>query len=301
MKPNCSLLVVLFSLLLSLAAAAAEDRQADGEKFSLRYRFQPGETLRWDVVHRTKVRTTIAKSTQTAETTSTSTKVWRVTEVKPDGTATFEHLVENIDMRQQMSGQNEVRYNSRTDQAPPAAFANVAQAVGVPLSVVTLDGHGKVLKRQRKSIKTATPSEGEITIPLPEAPVAVGGTWSFPHEINVPGTNGLGVKIKTMQRFTLLAVKTGVATIAVETQILTPMRDPAIESQVIQHQASGTVRFDIDAGRILSQQLDLDKHLVGFRGEASSLHYVTRFTEELLPTEARTADKTGVAKLSENR
>jgi hypothetical protein len=296
-KPVLHLLAGWCSLVLLAGTAVAQDP----EKVTLRYKFQPGETLRWNVVHRSMARTTIAKLTQTAETTSSSVKVWRVTEVKPDGTARFEHSVEDADMRQQVSGQKEIRYNSRTDKEPPTAFNGVAEALGIPLSDVTLDARGQVVKRQRKSAKSSATNEGQITIPLPEEPVAVGATWSFPHDLSVLGTNGLGMKIRTLQRFTLQSVKTGVATIAVETQILTPIHDPAIESQVIQHQSSGTVRFDVDAGRILSQQMDLDKHLVGFRGETSSLHYVTRFTEDLFAAQARTADKTAAVKVADHR
>ena len=80
--------------------------------------------------------------------------------------------------------------------------------------------------------------------------------------------------------FELLAVKTGVATIHVGTQILSPIHEPAVEAQLIQYESSGTVRFDIDAGRILCQEMEVDKGVVGFRGEASSIHYLTRFTEE---------------------
>ena len=45
------------------------------------------------------------------------------------------------------------------------------------------------------------------------------------------------------------------------------------------------MRFDIDAGRVLGQEMDVDKGVVGFRGEASSIHYLTRFTEEFLSAE----------------
>ena len=128
-----------------------------------------------------------------------------------------------------------------------------------------------------------------MTIPLPERPVPVGHTWSFPQDIDVKLNTGGIKKVKARQAVTLESVKTGVATIRVATQILTPIDDPAIESQLIQRESSGTVRFDIDAGRVLSQQMDVDKHVVGFRGPASSLHYLTRFTEELLPSAERAA------------
>jgi hypothetical protein len=261
------------------------------EKYTLRYRFQPGETLRWNVEHRTAVRTTVSGQTQTAETDSRSVKAWRVRQVRPDGTAVFEHLVESVDMRQQLSGCDPVRYNSRTDKKVPVGFESAAAAVGVPLVVVTLDSRGKILERERKVNSTATQNEGAMTIPLPEKPVAVGEDWSQTCDIEVPLKTGGVKKIKAVQQFTLESVQTAVATIRVATQILTPLADPEIEAQVVERESTGRVRFDLDAGRILSQQLDVDKHVVGFRGGASSLHYQMRFCEEFLPEPMRTAAK----------
>jgi hypothetical protein len=87
----------------------------------------------------------------------------------------------------------------------------------------------------------------------------------------------------------LESVANDVATISVDSQILTPVHDPAIEAQLIQRLSTGTIRFDIAAGRVLSQQLDLDRHVIGFSGAASSMHYVTRFTEQLLKPTPETA------------
>lgn len=282
---------------VSLAAEAQkadEPAPAQGPaKYTLRYRFNPGETLRWEVVHRAKIETSVSGTTQTAETLSTSVKVWRVRKVEPNGNATFEHSVESVQMRQKLSGRQEIQYNSQTDSNPPPGFENVADSIGKTLSVVTMDPTGKILDRQRKPAKASAESDGQMTIPLPSEPVAVGATWSFHYEANIPLETG-GVKpIKTLQKFTLENVQTGVALIRVETQILTPIDDPAIEALLIQRQSNGTVRFDVDAGRVLSQQMDLDRRVVGFRGPASSLHCLTRFTEKLLAAEPRTAAKAG--------
>jgi hypothetical protein len=281
----------LVGLALFLGSAAA-DESAAPEKFTLRYKFHPGETLRWNVVYRNRVTSAVSQTTKTAETTTTSVKAWRVKDVKADGTATFEHLVESLDMRHHLSGCDEMHYNSQTDKQPPQGFTDVAGAVGQTLSVVTIDPCGKIIKRERKPVKGSSQTDGELAIPLPSEPVPVGYTWSEPREVPVNGNNGGTLRVKTVQKFTLRSVKTGVATIDVVTQILTPIHDPAIESQLIASAAGGSVRLDIDAGRILGQQMDLDKHVVGFRGEASSVHYQTRFTEELLPAETRTASRT---------
>jgi hypothetical protein len=259
------------------------------EKYLLRYKFQPGETLRWNVAHRSQIRTTIAGTTQTAETTTTSVKAWRVREVRADGAAVFEHMVESVDMRHRLSGRDEVHYNSQSKEPQPGGFEHVAKAVGVPLSVITLSPTGKILHRTQNPVKAAAGNEGEITIPLSEQPVAVGQQWTSPNEIEATQPGGSIRRVKALQTYTLLGVKTGVASIRVVTQILTPIHDPAIEAQLVQFETSGTVRFDIDAGRIISQQLDVDKGVVGFRGEASSIRYVTRFTEEFLSAEEKLA------------
>jgi hypothetical protein len=114
-------------------------------------------------------------------------------------------------------------------------------------------------------------------------------------EVEVVLKDGATKKIQTRQKFTLDRVVDSVATITVDSQILTPISDPAIEAQLIQRLSSGTVRFDIESGRVLSQQLDLDRHVIGFSGAASSMHYVTRFTEELLPPVAETARRAAPA------
>ncbi len=107
---------------LSSAAAWADGAKPESsaaQQYHLRYKFQTGDVLRWTVVHRCRVRTSVSASTQTAETTTTSVKVWRVHEVKPDGSVVFDHSVECVDMRHHLSGRDEVHYNSRTDPCAP--------------------------------------------------------------------------------------------------------------------------------------------------------------------------------------
>ncbi len=287
---------------LLLAAIALTADAGETQKYTLRYKFQPGETVRWEVEHLSMLRATVAKHTQTTETSSMSLKAWRVAEVRPDGTATFEHRVEWVDMRQKLTGREEVRYDSRTTAKPPPGFATAAKSVGVLLSTVTLDPHGKVIKRERHTAKDSAKADpkaatvpaqeqGWMTIPLPEQPVAVGDSWSIPQPIDIPLEGGTVKKIKAIQRFVLEEVKTGVATIHVSTEVLTPVTDPAVESQLVERESAGRVRFDIDAGRVLGQQMDIDKHVVGFRGDASSIHYVNRFSERLVAEPVRTAER----------
>ena len=158
----------------------------------------------------------------------------------------------------------------------------MARAVGVPLAVVTIDARGKVLQRKQNFVKAAVAGQGEITILLPEQAVAVGSSWTSSDFIDVPMPDGTVRRLPARQNFKLESVQTGVATIAMSTQITTPIRDAALEARVLQYEPTGSVRFDIDGGRILSRRLDVNKTVIGFRGEASSIHYIGRSTEEYL-------------------
>lgn len=265
------------------AGAAATEAAKAAEQYTLRYKFRQGEILRWQVVHRAKVNTTVSGTSQLAETTSSSVKVWQVTSVDSQGNTTLAHSVASIDMRQQLSGREEVHYNSQTDAQPPPGFEDAAKSVGVVLSLITLDPQGNIIRREDKHPQASATAAAQITIAMPAEPIAVGHTWSQPYDVDVAVPNGPMKKIKTRQVFKLEEVSHGIAVIRVDTQVLTPINDPAIEAQLVQRETAGTIRFDLAAGRVVGQQMDLDKHVVGFSGNASSLHYVTRFTEELLP------------------
>ena len=281
--------LLVLSILALPVARADESPEEETAKHTLRYKFKAGETLRWQVVHRALAKATVSGTTESEEMVSKSIKVWHVKEVRDDGTAVFENMVESVDMRQKRTGRQEIRYNSQTDKEAPPEFKTVPESVGVKLSTITLSPNGDVVHRERENVQAAAQDEqGEITVPFPKEPIAVGKSWSYPYDITVPLEGGTIKTVKSEQKFTLEEVKTGIATIRVATVILTPINDPVVEAQLIQRQSSGTVRFDIDAGRVIGQQMDVDKRVIGFTGSrnpTSSLHYLTRFTEEFLSSE----------------
>lgn len=296
---------VVLASLFSSASALAEDSPQDAalaakleaakkrlatQEYKLRYRFAPGEVVRWKVIHLVTVETKIQGVTQTAKTRSVSTKAWKILDADLDGKIRLQHLVESVDMWQGVSGRSDVRYNSASDENPPEEYAHVKKSIGVPLATVTIDLAGRVLERKNE-LPQFNPGLGELTVPLPEGPVKIGSQWEVPEELNLRLQEGQVKKVKTRQLYTLEAVETGVATIKVETQVLTPVDDPKVKVMLIQRLTSGTIKFDLDAGRIMTKQMDLDELVLGFKGNDSSMAYRARFTEELLKEDPETARK----------
>ncbi len=280
----CCLPLVVLTMAVAMAAPAELLAQnAGGAKpvYDLAYHFAKGETVHWRVVNRATVTTTMQGTTQTAETRSESIKSWRILDVSPEGDFTFVHTVDQVKMTNQVGARAPVEYDSTTDAKPPAGFEQVASSVGVPLTEFRVNRYGKILSRIDKQAQVGQTEDMPIAFPLPGKPVAVGQTWVDPHDVVVILDGGATRVIKTRQRYELKGVATGVATIAVDYQILTPTSDPKIEAQLVQKLSSGVIKFDIEAGRLLSQQRDVDKRVVGMSGAASSMKYQMRLTEEL--------------------
>ncbi len=130
---------------------------------------------------------------------------------------------------------------------------------------------------------------GSLTLTLPAEPIAVGASWSVAREVKTRTEDGEVKTIKIRELYTLEKVKTGVATLSIKSEPLTPINDDSMRAQVVQQLSNGTIRFDIDNGRMLSKQLDWDETVVGFQGANSMMEYRARLTESLVDDVQRTA------------
>jgi hypothetical protein len=275
-----------------VAAADGQDAAAspDALTYDLHYKLRAGDILRYEVEHRASIRSTIDESTQSAQTETSSVKVWKVLDVLPDGEMEFSSVVEQVHMVNQLPDRVPTEYDSRRDKTPPPGFEAAAQAVGVPLSVVRISPHGKIIHRDIKVRQEATDDDGSIVVRLPDEPVAVGATWDEPYEVKVQLQSGGTKVLQTRRHFELTDVAHGIATIAVTYQVLSPINSQ-IESQIVQRLMKGTVRFDVEAGRVVGQQMEIDKSILGFAGPTSSMNYVMRMQEKLIEPTAEVARK----------
>jgi hypothetical protein len=263
----------------------AAKKKLTAQSHRLQYRFSPGETYRTKVVHLVTVETKIQGVFETAKTRSASVKAWKITDVDSAGNVTFTYTVEEASMWQQLSDRQEIRYDSSKSEEPPVEYKHVAETIGVPMATVKIAPSGQIIERKNARAQF-NPGIGELTVPFPDQPVRVGQSWSTEGQLPVRMPDKTVRQIKTRQEYTLEGVSTGVAKIAVRTQILTPVNDPAVQSQLVQRIKKGEIRFDVDAGRVLSQQMDIDETVIGFSGADSIMKYLARLTEEVVKQES---------------
>jgi hypothetical protein len=257
---------------------------ADGapkQTYDLRYKAAIGDIFRYEVSHRASIRTTIDDSTQSVQTKTDSVKAWKINDVLPNGDIEFLTMVERVHMVNQLPDREPTDFDSQRDKTPPVGYEDAARSVGVPLSLVRISSNGKILRREVKLKRQNNEEDGPIALLLPEEPVALGDTWDEPFDLTVMLKTGGTKLIHTRRHFKLAKVESGIATISIDYQVLSPI-DAHIESQIVQRLLDGEARFDIEAGRIVGQRMEFDKRILGFAGATSSMHYVVRMEEKLV-------------------
>lgn len=271
------------------AAAAAPLSAADAD-YALQYKFEQGEQVRYRVVHMAKTKTRMGDTEETSQVRTVSIKVWDITEVSDEGDVRFNHGVASVEMSQQAGDAEEIRWDSTSEAIPPVQFSKVADRLGKTLGWIRINAQGQVRERSDSSVESSSLGMGDVTMPLPANRVKIGDNWAVPREVRTRNEAGTQKIIKIRELYTLEKVQTGIATISVRSEPLTPIEDQTVKSQLVQQLSNGTIRFDIDAGRVISRQLDWDETVVGFQGASSMMEYRARLTEELeTATPQRTA------------
>jgi hypothetical protein len=276
------LLIVIVPLLLASVAQS--------EEYKLVYKLKAGETIRSKITHLATVDTNVKGVNQVVMTKSVSCKTWQIEKVDAQGNVTLTHAIEWVDLWNKVSDRPEIKYDSRTDEKAPPGYEHVSLSIGQPLATITINAAGRITAR-KDTQPTYNPGIGDLTVPLPERAIKVGGKWHVDEEVKLQDQERRVKEVKVRHQYSLDKVETGVAVISVATQPLTPINDPKFEAQLIQRMQKGTIRFDIDAGRVLSRQMDLDETVIGFSGGDSNMHYVARYTEEPLGEEVAAKPK----------
>jgi len=274
--------------------------KAEIKKYDLRYKLLRGDVLRYDVTHEASVRGTSDQTTQAAQTKTDSVKAWKVTDVLPEGDIEFMNVVERVHMVNQLPDQKATEYDSTRDKTPPPGYEDAARSIGIPLSTVRMTPSGKIVHRESKVRGQSAEDNSLIVMRLPETPISIGDTWDEPFDLKVNLPKGGSKSIQTRWHHKLADVKDGIATIEVTYQVLSPV-DAPIELQLIQRMMNGKFQFDIEKGRVLQQEMNVDKRVLGFAGPTSSVQYLMKMQEKLMKDEPKTASKPKSKATANNR
>ncbi len=269
-------------ILLNLGTSPARPDEGDTAPVRLEYRFLPGESVTMAVAHRARTETTISGTTQSTDTSTDSTKRWRIISVDESGHATIEHSVDDVTMSSRSSDRGQLRFSSKGDEPAPPGYETVRQSIGVPLSRVVIDRAGRVLSRN--DLRPSPPSEsGDLmVVPLPDDAVEVGAEWTVPQEVVVEVPGGPRRAVRTRLRYRLDSVRDDVAVISIDTTVLTPIDDARLEARLLERIWNGEIDFHIPTGRVIRRSTGIDRRVVGFSGQESSVRYKSSLEERIV-------------------
>ena len=279
----------LLAFFVAVSGSILKGADAPASPVTLEYRFRPDEAIVMTVAHRARTETTISGTTQSTDTATDSRKRWRVVSVDAEGRATIEHSVDHVTMTSRTSDRGEVRWSSDGGDPPPPGYESVRESLGVPLSRVVIDRAGRVISRIDLQPTPPSASGDLMVVPLPDGEVEIGAEWSVPQEVVVEVPGGPRRAVRTRLRYRLESVRDNVALISIDTTVLTPIDDPRLESRLLERIWNGDIEFDIPSGRVIRRSTGIDRRVVGFSGQESSVRYRSTL-EERLDSEAALED-----------
>lgn len=274
----------------SAPATVAESPDATPQSVLLRYKYAPNQVLRYAITDETTLEIAAGSEAATMNYSSCTWKHLRVKSATDGGRAVLELVLDRVQMQAEgPAGKTE--FDSRKPGLPPAEFAHIVEYVGRPIADLTVTASGRVTDLRDPGQKTATAAavpaellERDSTGPIvfPEQPVAIGERWTEQFDVPVSvGEGTLTKNVKLQRAYTLISVEADVATIELDTIVLTPIQDASISAQLIQRTPSGIILFDLQQGVILSRRTFLSNQVVGHEGAASKLKVVRSYVERL--------------------
>ena len=266
----------------------ALQHQTKDDEFLLRYRLKTGETHRWQVEHFFNTDTSLGGASEKTACRNKSINCWKIVDVDEEGNMTFQQIVEQINMWRKIDDQDPVFWNSQSKQIVPDVYKNMSSMVGEVQGTYIISPSGK-LKHRQSRFKDTDLGIGKSVVEFPETPIKVGQVWHESGMTRAKFKNGKYKTVKTRQRYQLISVENGIATISFDTQLLTPIESPTIKSQLMQKMSRGSIKFDISKGKLVGRDIDWQSTVQGFEGADSIINYNARYHEVAVETHVNKA------------
>jgi hypothetical protein len=126
-------------------------------------------------------------------------------------------------------------------------------------------------------------NEVPFVITLPEGKLQIGQSWERSYQVTLEPPEGTGNKFQAAQKYTCQSLDGRSAAIALATTIQNLPESQLDQVPLFQMQPEGQAIFDVQAGRLHSATLKVNKELKGQQGEGSNYHFESTYTEQYLP------------------
>lgn len=320
----------------SSESPAAEPSQpvADAERtaWTLRYQFQQGQKLRYQMEQKMALEANLGERGQSIDRSALrQRRLFTVTSVNEDSSAAFTMQFENVWMQKQSDDYPAVEFDSSMKPGEvPLVYQQVAHQLkgNAPQYLLTSRGlskqsgntSAKVKRASGENSSSASASEplveseatanaielassntavqkeqadpGSFLAALPEHEVRVGDTWKEQITVTARLQEDVNVEVPILRTFRLDSVEDGIATISFQCSVQSRIRSPIVKGQLIQATPRGTIRIDTNRGLMLWRENIYNTSVFGALGQNTILTCVGRSTEELIE-EAKSQEQSG--------
>lgn len=242
-----------------------------------RHRWQPGQVFVYKTAHATLVVDSVENNKVETKSLVNVTKRWQVVDVDANGIATLQLSLTTLRIEQTTPKGEVLLFDSTNlEKSDPDMAKQLSPFVGPPVAVLRVDATGNLIDVKESKFGPATRFQEELPfqVVLPPVLPQANQTWDRAYKITQIGT------FDAVQHYTCKSVTAAALTIGVATELKAPPEAVADRISLLQMQPEGEVVFDLQAGRMHSAVLKIDKELKGHMGEGSSYRLVSNYTEQ---------------------
>jgi hypothetical protein len=267
----------LLAIALVLTAASSAFAQA-----SWQFRWEKGQTLTYKIKHVTSVVEVVENTRNTTQSSLDLVNRWQVGEVDAKGIATMTlTLVAMRNEQRRANGETLLFDSQNPDKSTPELREQMNKYIGQTLAVLRVDSFGSVHEVKQGSA-SAFAAEPPFVVVFAEGKPAAGQRWGRAYNVVLDPPFGTGEKFQAEQRYECKKIDAGKASVTLATTFKT-MPDNARERlPLLQKDLQGEIVFDVQAGRLISARLTIDKTVENHQGNGSSYHFKSEIVRELV-------------------
>ena len=264
-----------FLLCLSAVCFGALPVLAEGP-VTLRHRFTVGQDVVVEGTEDASVEVTVEGNVTKLAHKTDSVRRFHVAAIDPMGNATVRVEISEIHM-EASSSEGMISFDSSSSETPHEQFKEVSKTIGKPLAEFVVSPLGEIvsvtpLHESAAELDTATRSLEHPFVRLPSEPVGTGDEWSETFKVVIKKDEELPQAVKMKRTYQIESIADSIVTASWRTLVLTPIKDPALESDVVQRSFDGTFRFNVRAGQTVNRSAKSAGEVVGFQGSGSQLN-----------------------------
>jgi hypothetical protein len=266
------------SLLGLLIVAAPLSAQS-----AARWKWQQGQVLTYRVEQSTTAADVVNNAKVETSNQLLLTKRWQVTAVDPSGVATVQLSLLGLKIETTSPVGEVIRFDSADpEKSTPQLREQMGRFVGKTLAVLRVDSLGRVVEVKESSFGPASRFESELPFVgvLPPTTPRESQTWERSYNITVEPPQGTGEKFPAVQHYVCKGIGDNVLTVKLTTELKSLPAAPGDRVPLLQKQPEGEFIFDMQAGRLHSATLRIDKVLQGHQGEGSTHRFLSTYKEE---------------------